>query len=552
MPLMGDKVMQALQEQCIELKRASNSLNEENMKTRTRLRVLERELQRRDRLLRQLAMVNKGGQCVDMDIIEKLREERNMLPMVRKRSQDLQGQVLEKEQEIRDLKRDPLFTRIIELQVEYATWQHEAKRLGSLLLEASTDANPVARQEVEVHEQRRIDLQNKLKKEMAARDKATRDIGYIEGEHASSLESYHDMEIKLQGEQELTRELAMSFKKVLQERKQAEQIQSEVEEMELTKLKYEQEKMKLETQARTVASASQSPINLGRATVSPTALGIQIGTLSGRVASLLNDLCHIARSRAGENSLYAEFLRRDADRDGLLSDDELGAALAAVGLTDCSPVHVAALLELAPGSESGVPAKVTKCGLRWLDLLVILDRSQATLRRHPLPPFPPLQALCLRAELTVEEFQRSLRSIRSRDQAEAFFQRLASSSGLLHFPTDAWVTAWEAYGSDGLLLRLPMGDIAINQVDFDAWFARCTEAVRNNRKELIPSFKVWREDMLLDQEQFNMVCLEVLGLHLSLDDISDLALFISGDAGGHGGLIDGGALLRIDELRRRR
>jgi hypothetical protein len=508
-------------------------------------------------------MVNKGGQCVDMDIIEKLREERNMLPMVRKRSQDLQGQVQEKEQEIRDLKRDPLFTRIIELQVEYATWQHEAKRLGSLLQEASTDANQVARQEVEVHEQRRIDLQNKLKKEMAAREKATQDIGYTEGDHAGWLESYHDMENKLQSEQELTRELAMSFKKVLQERKQAEQIQSEVEEMELTKLKYEQEKMKLETQARTVAIASQSPINLGRATVSPTALGVQTGTLSGRVASLLNDLCHIARSRAGENSLYAEFLRRDADRDGLLSDDELGAALAAVGLTDCSPVHVAALLELAPGSsESGVigPPVVgpprggwtSKCGLRWLDLLVILDRSQATLRRHPLPPFPPLRALCLRAELTVEEFQRSLRSIRSRDQAEAFFQRLASSSGLLHFPTDAWVAAWEAYGSDGLLLRLPMGDIAISQVDFDAWFARCTEAVRNNRKELIPSFKVWREDMLLDQEQFNMVCLEVLGLHLSLDDISDLALFISGDAGGHGGLIDGGALLRIDELRRRR
>ena len=51
--------------------------------------------------------------------------------------------------------------------------------------------------------------------------------------------------------------------------------------------------------------------------------------------------------------------------------------------------------------------------------------------------------------------------------------------------------------------------------------------------------------MFLEQEQFNMVCLDVLGLSLSPDDISDLALFISGGAGG---LIDGGALLRLGEV----
>lgn len=44
--------------------------------------------------------------------------------------------------------------------------------------------------------------------------------------------------------------------------------------------------------------------------------------------------------------------------------------------------------------------------------------------------------------------------------------------------------------------------------------------------------------MHLEQEQFSMVCCDVLGLDLSHDDVADLALFLSG---GHGGPIDGEA-----------
>merc|ERR1712141_548001 len=99
----------------------------------TRLMALERELRKRERLLEQMSEFNKVGQGISMDIIEKLREERNMLPNYRRKEQELRAKIAEKDAEIWKLKHDPQFTRIMEMQVEYASWQHEVKRLTSLL-----------------------------------------------------------------------------------------------------------------------------------------------------------------------------------------------------------------------------------------------------------------------------------------------------------------------------------------------------------------------------------------------------------------------------------
>lgn len=526
----------------MELKRTANSLREENLKTRTRLRVLERDLQRRERLLRQLALTKKAGTCVDMDIIEKLREERNMLPIVRKKAQELHLQVDAKDEEIRELKRDPQFTRIIELQVDYATWQHEAKRLASLLQEAAPESNNVARREIEVHEQRAEKLQKDLSAAGERRKKVALDLQEMEVDHADWLKQYHGKEKELQGQQELTRELAISFKKVLQERKQLEQLQDEIEEMNLSKRRYEDE---LNSGGNAPASpqGAASPARgasaaLGRASVSQAARSGLPPQQGSRARVLLSAIGRAAASRSGDASLFAEFLRRDTDSDGFLSMGELAQALAAFGLSSFSQQDLTALLDLCPRGDGAQPAQV-----RWLDLLMFIDRSVAAVRPPALPPVAPLRAACLRSELAVEEFQRRLCATATREQAEAFFAGLGLESSV----TAAWLALWDAHGPDGLLLRLPMGDIAIRKADFDSWFARCVDAVRKHKKDLLDSLTVWREDMMLEPDQFDTICLDVLGLQLSQDDIRDLALFISGGGGGH---IDGGALLRIQELRK--
>jgi len=78
------------------------------------------------------------------------------------------------------------------------------------------------------------------------------------------------------------------------------------------------------------------------------------------------------------------------------------------------------------------------------------------------------------------------------------------------------------------------------------WLARCALAVRLYHKDLLESFSgVWpSQEMQLTEEQFKMVCNDVIGLELSEDDVDDLALFArTGDSG----VVDCNAVLRLGD-----
>ncbi|CAE8595796.1 unnamed protein product, partial [Polarella glacialis] len=152
-PLDAGRRCHFLQQECTELKLAANTTSKDTMRMRTRYMVLERELQKRERQLRSLITLSQNGGGLSMDLIERLREERNMLPLFQRKIKDLHGQIEERDVEIKRIKRDPQFTRIIELQVEYASWQHETRRLESLLQEPHSGA-ATSKREVEVHSQR--------------------------------------------------------------------------------------------------------------------------------------------------------------------------------------------------------------------------------------------------------------------------------------------------------------------------------------------------------------------------------------------------------------
>ncbi|CAE6962111.1 unnamed protein product [Symbiodinium sp. CCMP2592] len=60
---------------------------------------LDKELNKRERLLQTMVKLNQAGMGLSLEMIEKLREERNMLPLYRRKAQDLQQQIDEREKD---------------------------------------------------------------------------------------------------------------------------------------------------------------------------------------------------------------------------------------------------------------------------------------------------------------------------------------------------------------------------------------------------------------------------------------------------------------------
>lgn len=512
---------------------------------RTQLQALERELQKRERLLGQLAALSRSGTGIGMDIIEKLREERNMMPIYKKKAADLRALVDEKDSDIRNLKRDPQFTRIIELQVEYASWQHETKRLESLLAEPSEEVNDAAKQEIQVHERRVQKLEDELDDVEDKQTKAEREFEEMETEHATCLQRYNEREDELAEQQQLTHDLAISFKDLLQKRKHAEQLQNEMEEMALNKRRYAEEIEIAESQLE--KAAAREALSLGRTAVSATTLrGEPLPGTSAAAAASLWALRRSASSRSGPGSLLAQLLAQDTDSDGLLDVRQLEKALAAQGLHPLSPGETAALVEQLPPSM----APVTEAGerrIRWLDLLVVLDRlggaaspAPASMARpDALPDLLLLRAACLQKEVGREELQRRLLAAATPAQARALFEGLLGAGEA----AEAWLACWEAFGPAGLALRLPFGKVAPTQAALGAWLCRCVAAASAERNEIARSFAVWRDDMKLDQTQFHMVCNTIFALELSEDDVDDLALYLG--CTGPEGVVDAAAVLEL-------
>jgi len=544
----GERTLQALQESCLELKRTANNLTEDNAKSRTRLMALERELQKRERLLQEMMQLKKAGQGVGMDLINKLREERNLMPIYRKKAQDMQAQIQVKDSEIAAVKRDPTFTRIIELQVEYATWQHETKRLVSLLQEPSADVSSAAKREMEVHERRNQRLQVELQKAEERRTKVAAELSELEADHEDWTAQHRHIEQELTKQQDTTRELAIGFKRLLQERKRVEELQEEIEKMTLNKQRYEEEIQSARAEgAETTTSGSSSapaPVILGRRDISREAwLGALSLWSSSPCGPSLAAIRNAAATCVGADSLFAQFVLHDEDADGLVDKHELRKVLTKIGFgpDELSPEEVQQLLDQLPGSAVDGEKRI-----RWLDLLVILDRlreAPPTASAAPLGALPGsrgLRAACLRARVDSEELRRRLSSALTPTKWRGVFEDL----GLVSAEVLEWVRAFEAHGAGGVLLRLPLGEAAPTLQGHEAWLARCVAAVRQHRREFEEAFtKVWREDMLLTEDQFRMVCRDIAGVSLSDDDIDDLALL--GGAAGADHIIDGKYVLQM-------
>lgn len=532
-----ERVIQALQAQCLELKCAANTANEENMKMRTRMKAVERELQKRDRVLRQLAQLNKAGQGVGMDLIEKLREERNMLPVYRKKAQDVQALIDDKETKIKELKRNPQFTKIIELQVEFASWQHEVMRLDNLLREPSSDVNDAAKREIEIHEQRANKLENNLAAAEAARANVLDELSRTEADHKKWTQEYNECETRLAEQQDITRKSAMDLKELLQQRKEKEQLQDELEALELDKQRYEEELSQLDPGMLEEEQTECSP----RCSVSWAALHGPLRQPSSDSLTRLRAFHRAAEQRSGQDALFWHLLAQDQDSDGLVSKAELSQGLCAAGCPFPPDEVVALLLDHLPQHDSDNGPRV-----HWLDVVIILERLWKLLKpplSHAiLPDLRPLRSACFQKSVSSESLHQQISNICTPAQAEKVFHEI----GLNDEQVERWVHMWQVHGSLGLLLRLPMSEAAQSESARQAWLCRCSDAIRIHKNEIMEAFTVWRPDMQLTEKQCVLVCNDLLGVELSEEDVDDLVLFAGGGSGGEGE-VDGAMILRLAE-----
>eukprot|EP00927_Polykrikos_kofoidii_P026355 TRINITY_DN23496_c0_g1_i1.p1 TRINITY_DN23496_c0_g1~~TRINITY_DN23496_c0_g1_i1.p1 ORF type:complete len:638 (-),score=121.43 TRINITY_DN23496_c0_g1_i1:160-2073(-) len=554
----SEQNFRALQHECFQLKCAANGIEKETTKTRTRLMALERELQKRDRLLRQLMAHSKAGQGIGKDLVEKLREERNLLPILKRKAQDLQAQIEEKDIEFRSMKRDPMFTRIIELQVEYASWQHEMRRLEGLLNEPSVELNDAARREVDVHEQRVANLEQDAADIEAKRSEVISELNTVEEEWEDCQKEYEEGEQNLKRQQDSTRDTAVSFKALLQERREAEQLESEIEQLSLHKRQYVEE---LGT-FKSAEPASDTSVRLGgpplgRRFVSKNVLTSTLELpFTPSVTSSFRAMRVAAANCGGEESVFARLVAADdkVGGSGLLSQGELASVLADVldgggGARPPLPSSVAAVVATA-AATGGLPGADEEGRIRWLDFLVTLDRLNSktiglnsSAMPPPLPDIRPLRAACLRSCMSAEVLRQRLCEVNGASEMEAFVADLGVPEA------KAWADAWEAHGGiAGLLLRLPLWEAALPDVELRAWLARCTDAVKAHRRELDESFVVWRADMFMLEAQFNMVCTDVLGVELSQEDVDDLGL-LAGVGEGDCMMVDGSKVLLLGDVR---
>jgi len=518
-PHSGQIDRQALTQQCQDMKHQGNILNMQNTHLKTRLMTIDKELTKRERLLKQLVLANKSNQGIGADLVLKMREERNLLPIFKQRVKDLQRELQERDASIRDKKRNPQFTRILELEIELATWHHEVQRLDNLM-QNPTQENPLATAEVDVHKQRCEQLTQELARLEKQFQTLSDEVGDLESTHEAALKEYQTQEQSLSEKQDETRKLAVAFKELLEKRRKADVLSCEMEEISAEKAKYEHD-------IETLKPAVQPGSGDDRCKVSGHAMRPKKGTIPH-----IQLWVRLRQAGAAHpDGLFRILLNHDGDGDGILSMTEFSRAVGALGVS-------ASAEEL----EAAVTVIFKSRSLRLLDFLVFLDYigtdfavvpGESQLQQHLMPEVRGLRVACLQQGLSPQDFQNIVANISARREAEEFFVRR------LNLGSD-WVVAWEQLGSCGLLLRIPVSEVAMTESQRNAWWARCVIAVRNNRMELSDGFLIWDESGRMTEEQFKSICGDVLG-----KDLSELDVVFFGAFAAEGGFISGQRVLSL-------
>jgi len=565
-----EKVLRSMRAHCQELKEAANYASHEKKLLSTRQMALDRELQRRERLLRTMMQLQKAGQGLGMDLIEKLREERNMLPIYQKKLQDLQAYIGERESEIINLKHDERFTRIIELQVEYASWQHEVRRLQSLLEESSPEQGVAMQKELEVHQSRVILLKEQLEQEDLKQGASDQDFENVQECLRCTRSSYEAGKADLASEQQAMHSLVDRLQGSLLQRKELEQLEVDIHELGIFRSKLDQELGAANQKMGQIELLQPAELKPHQLVSESIVRGKGYPLLCSKNSSKV--LHRTLACRDGydpmRGALIVQLLALDVQSSGCVSSEQLEIILEHTIGDACAGRELVSACAAAIRAGGGT---VDHSAVRWLDCLLALDRLGGGSQAVPAPRLPellPVRVCCLRSGCSAETFRARLLEVRCREDVTKLFGR--GLLGLGDAQTTAWADLWQALGgggmaagdstisgisntsgsclgSVGLLARLPLDEVAMPQLAHDAWLVRCRGAVRKEVQDLKQFFGQF-PDMHVPEGRFSAICRDVLGAELSADDIDDLRLWAksSGDDG-YATDIDGAVVLRLGQ-----
>lgn len=408
--------MEALREMCVHLKRTANALSEDNMKVKTRMMTVERELGRREKLLRELVQANRSGHGVTMDLKDRLSEERNLLSIFKRKCAALAKNLEERERAIHALKREPRFTRIVELETELQPWVAEIRRLDALMRAPSVELNSVAYAEVEAHK-RRAEVSCRLELEKLEKQR-TRILGELrdaESEHQEVMTDFLNKENELKHVDADAQGLAKEFKELVEKLAEHEELRKQIRRLSQEKDDHVARQEATKQQIQQIIRENNRQMTISHLTLK------QIQDDESR--DWMNDFFLFPQGEAGEQLFSCAELRfweklarrmwllgqegslmlsdrlraADSDSDGVLSVEELAGVLSGPGLSldpaDFSPDPAAlegwgSLLArmLSPGTPGLQPAPQSNPhfdgaadadrapSIRWLDLLVLFDR----------------------------------------------------------------------------------------------------------------------------------------------------------------------------------
>eukprot|EP00743_Colponemidia_sp_Colp-15_P003460 GILK01003737.1.p1 GENE.GILK01003737.1~~GILK01003737.1.p1 ORF type:complete len:1180 (-),score=363.78 GILK01003737.1:22-3561(-) len=121
---------ETLYEELLKHKKLSNAYKEENMKLKTQMQIVEKEMVRRERTIDELLSRNVVGAPPRYN---KIREEGHLLATLKKQVKELRKSIQDKDEVISKMKRDTRLTRIQELESEARCYLEESLRLKKQL-----------------------------------------------------------------------------------------------------------------------------------------------------------------------------------------------------------------------------------------------------------------------------------------------------------------------------------------------------------------------------------------------------------------------------------
>lgn len=158
-----------LYDEAMKLKVNNNAVRDENLRLKTRLKVLENELQKKDRLLDEFSYQPQENVVGTKD--GKGKSETHLTNALKRQVKELKMEVAAKDEENQKLRRNIKATKLHEFEVEMKMYVDECTRLRHMLEEVVRSKDPLADPEelanIEEHFQQQNILIQNIKQENA-------------------------------------------------------------------------------------------------------------------------------------------------------------------------------------------------------------------------------------------------------------------------------------------------------------------------------------------------------------------------------------------------